>query len=159
MSPELNGQNSPRVEAQAVGLEISSTLENQRYGSPTSAQCRGRTRDGRLPDRLWVSVITWAQISHKHSMDGRVVVEEGKLDGCRPSPADFACCLRPAQVMSLARDTAQAVGVEQSSARGFWMGPVALCPKAERRCPESSAPGRAKQAKEGSLRRGGLLSD
>ena len=37
LSPELDGQNSPRVEAQAAGLEISSTFGNQRYGSPTSA--------------------------------------------------------------------------------------------------------------------------
>lgn len=41
----------------------------------------------------------------------------------------------------------------------IWTGPVALCPEAERRCPESSAPGRAKLAKEGSLRRDALLSE
>lgn len=41
LSPELNGQNSPRVEAQAARLEILSSLENPRYDSPTSLHRAG----------------------------------------------------------------------------------------------------------------------
>lgn len=34
LSPESNGQDSPRVEAQAAGLEISSTLEKRKIWQP-----------------------------------------------------------------------------------------------------------------------------
>lgn len=92
-------------------------------------------------------------------MDGRVVVEEGKLDWCRPSPADSAASGRSGHEpsYSVAGDTAQAFGVDLELSRWSGLGPVALCPKAERCCPESSACGRAKQAKGGSLRRAGIF--
>lgn len=92
-------------------------------------------------------------------MDGRVVVEEGKLDWCRPSPADSASSGRSGHEpsYSVVGDSAQALGVDLELSRWSGLGPVALCPKAERCCPESSACGRAKQAKGGSLRRAGIF--
>lgn len=94
-------------------------------------------------------------------MDGRVVVEEGKLDLCRPSPADSAASGRSGHEpsYSVVGDTAQAFGVDLDLSRWSGLGAVALCAEAERCCPEPSACGRAKQAKGGSLRRAGILSD